>query len=172
MAPIDVTDAEANMAQREVDLITSEETILNQENALRALISNNRNAEIWSQVIVPTDTPDFREYKVDLDAAIDTALKNRPELEQSDIKIRQLDINRKVMQNSRKWQFDLVGQFGSTGTAGPQSYRVDPFSGAIVLDANGNPIPQTPPALVGGFGPRLQDHIHRRIYQLVRSDSN
>src|SRR5208337_4648340 len=44
LAPIDVIDSEADMAQREVDLIASEETVLNQENALRALISSNKNS--------------------------------------------------------------------------------------------------------------------------------
>jgi outer membrane protein len=152
LAPIDVTDAEANMAQREVDLISAEETILSRENTLRSTITNNRNAEIWSQVIVPTDTPDFMEYKVDLDTAINMALQNRPELEQSNIRLSQLDINRKMYENNRKWQFDLTAAFGSSGTSGPQSYRVDQFTGLPVLDSSGNKIPQTPAALVGGIG--------------------
>ena len=152
LAPINITESQADLATRELNLISSEEAIIRQENTLRALISNNRNAEIWTKVIVPTDTPDFKEYKVDLDTAIDTALKNRPELEQYDIKLRQSDINEKMTRNSRKWQFDIVGAFGSTGTAGPQSYRVDSFTGKQILDAQGNPIPQTPSALVGGIG--------------------
>ncbi len=152
LAPIDVTDAEATMAQREVDLIASEETLLSQENALRALVSSNRNSEIWRQVIVPTDTPDFKEYKVSLDDAINTALANRPELEQSRISISKIDINRKLLENNRKWQLDLTGQFGSNGTAGPQSYKADAFTGALLKDANGNLIPNTLPSLVGGIG--------------------
>jgi outer membrane protein len=152
LAPIDVTDAEATTASREVDLIASEETILSQENALRALISSNRNSDIWGKVIVPTDTPDFKEYKVNMDEAITTALRNRPELEQSDLTMKKLDINKQVAQNNRKWQFDLVSQFGSNGVSGPQSYKADAFTGALLKDVNGNPIPNTLPALVGGIG--------------------
>ena len=137
LAPIGVTEAQATMAQREVDLISSEERILSVENGLRNLISNDRNAEIWRKVIVPTETPDFREYKVDLDTAIDTALKNRPELEQIDFSLRQSDISQQMTQNSRKWQFDLQASFGSTGVAGPQSFRGD--------------VPSIPPELVGGL---------------------
>jgi outer membrane protein len=150
-APIDVTDAEATLAQRRVDLISSEETILSQENALRSLVSNNRNSEIWGQVIIPTDTPEYKEYKVSLDQAIGAALKNRPELEQSDISLNKIDINRKMVENSRRWQLDLTGSFGSQGVAGPQSYKADAFTGALLKDANGNYIPNTPPALVGGL---------------------
>jgi outer membrane protein TolC len=118
MAPIEVTDAEANVASREVQLITAEEAILRQENALRRLISNDRNHEIWSKVIVPIDTPDFSEYKVDPFTAINSALKNRPELEQYDIQLRQSDISLKMNDNSRKWLVNLVGTFGSSGEAG------------------------------------------------------
>lgn len=152
LAPIDVIDSEANMAQREVDLIASEETVLSQENALRALISSNKNSEIWSQVIVPTDKPDFLEYKVDVDSAFATALKNRPEMEQADIGLRKDDINKNMLLNNRKWQFDLTGQFGSNGVAGPQTYQVNPLTGQLVKDLSGNLIPNTPVALVGGIG--------------------
>ena len=151
-APIDVTDAEATLAQRQVDLITSEMTILSQENALRALISGNRNSEVWNQVIIPTEAAEFKEYKVIMDEAITTALKNRPELEQSDISLRKIDINRNLIANSRKWQLDLTGQFGSQGVAGPQSYKADAFTGTLARDANGNLIPNTPIDLVGGLG--------------------
>jgi len=39
------------------------------------LISNDRNAEIWHKVVVPTETPEFKEYTIDLTTAIDTALR-------------------------------------------------------------------------------------------------
>ncbi len=159
LAPIEVTDAQANMAQREVELWSAEEMILSQENNLRALVSNDRKADIWSRVIVPTDTPDFKEYKVELETAINTALANRPELEQYDIKLNQLDINTKLYENNRKWQFDLTAALGSTGNAGPQSYRVDQYTGELILDKNGNPIPQTPPALVGGL-----PHAYKTVF--------
>ncbi len=122
LAPIAITEAQADLKSRELNLISSEEQILRQENTVRQLVSNDRNAEIWSKVIIPTDEPDFVEYKVDLNTAIDTALKKRPELEQFDIQLKQSDINLKMTENSRKWQFDIAGQFGSTGVSGPQSY--------------------------------------------------
>ncbi len=139
LAPIGVTEAQASMAQREVDLIGSEEVILNVENALRALVSNDRTAEIWSKVIVPTEAADFREYRVDLNTAIDTALKNRPELEQFDLSLKQSDISLQMTENMKRWKFDLQAGFGSTGTAGPQSFKGDP------------PVETIPAELVGGM---------------------
>ncbi len=139
LAPIGVTESQATVAQREVDLYTSEESIYNVQNNLRALISNDRRSEIWSKVIVPTETPEFTEYMVDLNTAIDTALKNRPELEQKDIELRKTDINLKLKENQSKWQVNLEASFGSQGVAGPQSY-------SMIGE------PQTPPELVGSVG--------------------
>jgi HAE1 family hydrophobic/amphiphilic exporter-1 len=136
LALIEITQAEFSLAQRELSMLTSEQNILTQENALRQLISNDRKSEIWSKVIVPTDTPDFREYKVELNEAIETALKNRPELEQYAIKLKQSDINIKMAENSRKWGMDLQGKFGSSGSAGTPTF------------SNSN----TPPEHIGGLG--------------------
>ncbi len=105
-------------------MISSEEQILRQENTVRQLISNDRNADIWYKVIVPTDLPDFMEYKVDLKTAIDTALKNRPELEQCDIQLERSDINLKMTENNRKWQMDLNRPIRKQpGPPGPQHIK-------------------------------------------------
>ena len=159
LAPIAITEAQADLKSRELNLISSEEQILRQENTVRQLISNDRNSEIWSKVIIPTDQPDFVEYKVDLNTAIETALQKRPELAQYDIQLRQSDINLKMTQNSRKWQVNLIGQFGSQGTAGPQSYLLNNYTGEPQLDENGNKIPSIPPYLVGGLG-----HAYKTVF--------
>ncbi len=137
LAPIEITSAQASMAQREGDLISAEENILRVENNLRSKISSDRNAEIWNKVIVPVDTPDFKEYKVDLSQAIDTALQNRPELETIALNIKTADLNYQFGVDQRKWQVDLVTSFGTQGVAGPQSY-----------DRNG--VAQNRAELVGG----------------------
>jgi HAE1 family hydrophobic/amphiphilic exporter-1 len=109
------------MASREGDLILAEENILRVENNLRSKITSDRNADIWRKVIIPTDTPDFKEYKVDLNTAIDTALQNRPELAQNALTIKQAEINYSLGLDQKKWQFDFVGSFGANGVAGPQT---------------------------------------------------
>jgi len=136
LAPISITEAQAELASREVDLIVAEERIINVENSMRNLISNDRTADIWQQVIVPTDTPEFKEYKVELQQAIDTALSNRPELEQLSLKMQQNDVNYAMYKDRSKWQVDLVGQVGSVGVSGPQT------------EVGG--IPTIPADLVGG----------------------
>jgi HAE1 family hydrophobic/amphiphilic exporter-1 len=125
LAPITVTEARATQATREIDLIRAKEAIQSTENNLRNMISSDRNAEIWHQTIVPTDSPDFSEYRVAMDEAIAGALKNRPELEQYEIQLQQNDVTMQMQRNSKKWQWDVFGRFGANGTAGPQSYFSD-----------------------------------------------
>jgi outer membrane protein TolC len=136
LASITVTEALATQATREIDLIRARETILSTENALRNMISSDRNSDIWHQTIVPTDAPDFKEYQVTLEAAANTALKNRPELEQYDLQLQQNDITYMFQKNTRKWQFDVVGTFGANGTSGPQSFNAG--------------VPSIPQQFVGG----------------------
>jgi outer membrane protein len=138
LAPLDVVQSETQLANAEVQMIRAEEQINSAENAMRSVISNDRSADIWLKIIVPTDAPDFKEYKVNLDEAIDTALKSRPELEQLDNNIKQTDYTYELNRNSRKWKLDLTSQFGTVGAAGPQGYSQ---SGNLA----------TPAALVGGF---------------------
>jgi outer membrane protein TolC len=72
--------------------------------------------------------------------AIETALHNRPEMEQFNLQLEQNSISRQVDLNQRKWQVDLVAALGTVGVAGPQS--IDPDTG----------LPQINPDLVGGIG--------------------
>jgi outer membrane protein TolC len=137
---ISITEARAEMANREVDMIASRASILVAENNLRAVISPDRNAEIWQKVIVPTDIPEFVEYPVDRAQAIETALRNRPELEQFNLQLEQNSISRQMDLNQKKWQVDLVASLGTVGVAGPQS--IDPDTGLPLIN----------PDLIGGIG--------------------
>ena len=140
IARISITEARAEMANREVDMIAARQVILLAENNLRAVISPNRSAEIWQKVIVPTDTPDFVEYKVDPTKAIDLALQNRPEMEQFSLQLEQNALNSRLEQNQKKWQFDLVASIGTSGVAGPQAIDAD------------TGLPLINPDLIGGIG--------------------
>jgi outer membrane protein len=144
VAAITVTEARAALAQREGDMILAEEKIHDAENTLLTMISNDRKAEIWSKIIVPTEKPDFQDYPVDLAAAIDRAMGKRPEIEQSKITLKKDRINRDVSEQGRKWQLDAKGSFGTTAVAGPQSYYLNPLSGQLESTVD--------PSMVGGIG--------------------
>ena len=116
--PIDVTTARATVTQRELNVISAEDQILQAQNNLRTLVSSDRTSDIWKKVIVPTDQPDFTEYKIDSDTAVAIALQNRPEMEQSRISVTRLDLQKRLSKESRKWGVDLNGSFQMSGSAG------------------------------------------------------
>lgn len=137
---ISITEARAEMATRSVDMYSSREAIAVAENNLRAVVSPDRNADIWQKVIVPTDTPDFKEYQVDRAKAVESALQNRPELEQYRLQMEENETNHQLDQNQKKWQVDFVASYGASGVAGPQSVNLQTGE------------PQIDPSLIGGIG--------------------
>jgi outer membrane protein TolC len=139
MSPLDVTVAQAAVASRMVDLVAAQQSINIAENNLRSAVSNDRKSDIWQKLIVPTDSSEYAEYKVDLDHSVETALKNRPELQQYDLQVQENDISYALDNNLKKWQMDAVASFGTIGVAGPQSFSA---AGQPIID----------PSLVGGIG--------------------
>jgi outer membrane protein len=126
IAPIDVVSSLSQQANREVSLLNAEDGIQRAENTLRNLISKDRSAEIWSKVIVPTDQPEVSEFKINLDTAVQTALKNSPTLEQSDITLQQNDLTLALNQNSRKWALSVTGQFSGSSSGVPEGNKSYP----------------------------------------------
>jgi outer membrane protein TolC len=137
---ITIIEAQAAMANNLVNMLASREAIVVAENNLCSVISADRNADIWQKVIVPTDTPEFKEYQVDYTKAVETALRNRPELEQYDLQMAENDINDRLGRNQKKWQVDFVASVGTTGVAGPQSVNAQTGE------------PQIDPNFIGGIG--------------------
>jgi outer membrane protein TolC len=135
LAPIEITVAQADMASRMVDLVNARKGIMVAENNLRSMISSDRNAEVWHKIVVPTDSVDFVDYKMDLDQAIETALAKRPELEQIELQIQENDVNNTVAINQKKWVVDFQGSFGYTGVAGPNS-NIPELAGGLATAYN------------------------------------
>jgi outer membrane protein len=150
-APITIIESEYQLAQRRQTLNSAEETIQRQMNSMRQYISNDRSNEIWSKVVVPTDTPEFQDYRMDLDTAIETALRNSPDLQKSDIELKKTDLNLKLYRNNKKLGADLTASFGNSGNAGTTKY--DPDS------------PFYPPVnQIGGFGKAFKNMFSSGLY--------
>ena len=96
MAPLDIVQAEAEVAQREEGVILAEAAISRAEDRLRALISNPADQpEFWNTRLEPSDPPAFQPVSVDVEAAVRNALSARTDLaatrkqiESNDITIR------------------------------------------------------------------------------------
>ncbi len=179
LAPIDIVAAEAQLAGFEQTLFTSLEEVTRAENNLKNLIAENRNAEIWSLSIVPTDSVDLATPQVSLPDALKTAMENRPELQVSNLarEINQLD--QKFYRDQKKPEVNLVGNYGLVGLAGSiNSSGFNPFTGSnaqlrervdVLSRLNGLPdLPAQPvqtlaPNLIGGYDQSIQNLFSNRF---------
>jgi outer membrane protein len=80
MAPLDIVQAEAEVATREEAVILAESAIDRQQDLIRALIFSPNAPDFWTAVIEPTDTVSFVPTTVNVDEAVRAALSQRSDL--------------------------------------------------------------------------------------------
>jgi outer membrane protein len=98
-APIEELAAKAEVARREEELIASENIIEKAENALKMLIDNKADTAALDYHIKPTDSPEFKEFPIELNSLVETAIKNRPDLAIADVAIESAQIDEKHFKN-------------------------------------------------------------------------
>ncbi|MBD3308094.1 hypothetical protein GF339_16715 [candidate division KSB3 bacterium] len=115
LAPIEVLQAQATAASREVDIISAELSVQNTEDELKRLLNFPDDDPVWTASIIPTDAPVAERQPISLDESIQLALDNREELKQiqKSLEIRNLSLN--LAENQLLPSLDLQGQVGLTG---------------------------------------------------------
>ena len=120
MAPIDIIEAEAEVARTEEGAITAEARIKSAEDRLRALIMNPNQRDFWSVRIEPADAPAITPAVIDLEAAIANALANRTDIARLKKQLDNVDVGIKFAQNQRLPGLDLTANYNVIGVAGTQ----------------------------------------------------
>jgi outer membrane protein TolC len=81
--PIDIVEAESEVAAREEAVIVAQANISTAEDTLRALVFDPAMPDFWNIRIEPTDLPPFQPTVVDVEAAVRNALDRRTDLDQT-----------------------------------------------------------------------------------------
>jgi len=144
MAPIDVLQAEAEVATREEAVILAEEQIRSGEDALKALIRDPDAPGFWDGGLRPTDAPAIEDYEVGPEEAIRIALERRPEVRSQRIQLDTDEYEIGYFRNQTRPQVDLVGSFQLTGVGGTRLVREGFFG-------------QTVETIPGGYGDALTE---------------
>ncbi len=119
MAPLDIVQAEAEVAQREEAVILAEAAIRRQEDTLRALISNPQDQnDFWNIRLEPSDAPNFQPIAVDVDGAVRAALANRTDLSSSRKQLENNDIAIRYFRNQSMPDVNAVVNYSAFGLAG------------------------------------------------------
>lgn len=178
LAPIDIVASEAQISTYEQRVFSALEEVSRSENSLKNLIAENQRAAIWSESLVPVDPIDLAVPAISLPEALQTAMENRPELQQSNVLREINELDQKYFKDQTKPAIDLVGTYGVTGLAGSVSSNiVNPFTASSLLVrqrvdelsllAGLDPLPVIPPQtfspeLLGGFGQSFENLLANR----------
>jgi len=128
LPPIEITQAQAGVADREEAVIVAGNAIRTAEDNLRQLINVPSDSPLWDQSILPSDTPQVLEKLVDEKEAVKTAMERRPELEQARLDLASRDADLGFRRNQRLYRLDLVATYGASGLSGAFNIR-DPITG-------------------------------------------
>lgn len=138
MAPLELVQSEAAIAEREEGIITAQSALGDAEDTLRRLL-NLPEGELWGTEIRPATDPAIQHTPIDVEAAIATALQERPELHVQQLDIEQARIESAFARNQERPTLDLDLGYGFRGAGGD----------VIVRDDDTGEIIDTVP---GGFG--------------------
>ena len=127
LAPIDVVQAESEVASREEAVILAEALIGQSEDQLRSLIFDPKTPGFFDMRLEPTDTPQLLVQEVDVTAAVDRALKDRTDLISTRRRLEITDYNVKYFKNQTLPGLDARFDYNTTGLGGTQLVR-DPDS--------------------------------------------
>ena len=124
LTPTAITASCAEIAGRERDMLLARVQIINAENALKQLLSEDPASPIWAMALIPSDRPDAEVSTPALQTALDAALAHRPEIEQLRFQARQNQIDRRFFSWEKKPTLNLSGSFSTLGKAGTVFQRL------------------------------------------------
>ncbi len=148
MAPLDVVQAESEVAGREEGVINAETLLSTAEDNLKQAIFPKNDPDTWALRILPKDRPSAEPRPVDTEAAIRTALDKRTDVAVARRAIDNTDVNLRFARSQTLPSVDLVAAYGTTGVGGTQ----------LIRDGLGGPVIDTIP---GGYGDAVGDVFGR-----------
>lgn len=137
----DLIQADVTIATREQLVRQARMMVIDGEKQLLALTYFNRSGKFeWSNTLIPTETPGDAPAKVDFNAALEIALKHRPEIRRLEQDLAFARLDRDIAANEKKMRLDLYAEAGLLGLAGT------PIPGSM-----------NPPLVIGGIGRTLKN---------------
>ena len=115
MSEYDVTQARSRVATREDDVLQAERQVLDAENFLKQLISDDRSPAMLNRHFMISRPPPAPIVVVDPAADFKVALENRPDYQQARLSLERSGINRRLQKNQFLPRLDLVGSYGYNG---------------------------------------------------------
>lgn len=136
LAPLELVQSEAGVADREVEIIRAQALVGDRMDIVRQLL-NLKGEQEWTAPIEPISDPFKDALEVDVDAAIATALEERPEVRAKKLSISNQELDTRYFRNQKKPRLDLTATYGLNGVGGDVTDR-DFLSGEILGTEEGD----------------------------------
>jgi outer membrane protein len=125
MAPLDVVNAESSVAADQQALISAQSALNYQQQIIKQAITRNLNDAVLSAApVIPTDRVSLEpisEESQPVEALVQEAFQQRPELEQAVLTLRNDEITLKGARNAMLPTLNVFGFYGANATGGSQS---------------------------------------------------
>ena len=125
MAPLDVVNAESTVATDKQALISAQSSLNYQQQIIKQAVARNLNDPVLSTApVIPTDRvslDSIPEENQPVEALVQEAFQQRPELEQAILTLRNDEITLKGARNALLPTLDAYGFYGSSALGGSQS---------------------------------------------------
>ncbi len=138
LAPIEIYQAEAEVAERKQDLIVAADLVKDTEDSLKTSLNFYDKKEYWDVQIIPADDPRSGPVTVDLDQSLQEAFTYRPDYIQAKMDIEARNIMVKYTKNQTLPRVDLFGTLGTMGLAGRGNPDAASFGGGSWFGGNKN----------------------------------
>ncbi|MCK5188313.1 MAG: TolC family protein, partial [Deltaproteobacteria bacterium] len=129
LAPIEIYQAEAEVATRKEDLIIALDLLRDTEDTLKTALSFYEKEQYWDLAIIPVDEPRSTAVKEDLMESLKVAFQYRPDYNQAKMDIEARKIMVKYTKNQVLPRVDLFGTIGTMGLGGRGNPDAIDFAG-------------------------------------------
>jgi outer membrane protein TolC len=116
-APVEVTQAEADVAAREAGVTVAEKQVRDAEDRLKVTLNIPAQGD-WGGPILPADPAQFDPVSIDLPGGIADALQNRPEYRAAKVDLASRELNVRFTRNQLLPDLAIEGRVGTNGLGG------------------------------------------------------
>ena len=148
LAPLDVVQAESEVATREEGVVIAENSLAEAQDAIKRAILPQNDPEAWKTVIVASERPTAQPFAVDSEAAVNQALEKRMDYQVAKKNLENIEDQVKFAKQTGKPTLDLFANYGTLGAGGTQ-----------LRDLQTNTVLATP--IAGGYGDALSEVFGR-----------